>query len=247
MEVEPYFAPPDPSGEVFLPPVPLESPEEVTLPIMPAAPEHPSTKARAAMGVAVALVAVAALFFVGRWTTGGERNALADERDAALAERDQLKNDLADATTTNITNETTIDELESAAARDAAELTSLQADVATLTEQSESLQQSNDELWRQVDAVTECGNSVDLAETALDEWDAMIDVLDEYLQTEPGSDAERDAQQRLDRAWADIDTAESNFVASSSRCTEAIDALPACGTDVAQLRLATELQDAACP
>jgi len=247
MEVEPYFAPPDPTGEVFQPTLPSDPSGEVTLPVTPSDPARPSTRARAAMLVAVALIAVAGLFFVGRWTTGGERNALADERDAALAERDQLESDLADVTATNVTNQSTIDELESAAARDAAQLTGLQADVASLTEQSDELQRSNDELQRDLGAVTECSNSVELAQTALDEWDAMIDVLDEYLQTELGSDAERDAQKRLDQAWAEIDTAESTFVASSSRCTGAIDALPECGSDPAQLRLATELRNAPCP
>src|SRR3954454_1329468 len=129
MEVDAYFAPPDPSGENLPPSVASDPSGEVILPVALPNPDRPSTKARAAMVVIVCLIAVAGLFFVGRWTTGGERAALADQRDAAQAERDQLQTslnelqtELDDATATNASDQSTIDELESAAAGDAAEL-----------------------------------------------------------------------------------------------------------------------------
>jgi hypothetical protein len=241
MEVEPHFAPPDPSGAVTLPTNPPES-------------DRPSTKARAAMLVAVGVLAVGGLFFVGRWTTGGERDALASERDAALTEKEgletsvaELQHDLEQATATNTTNQSAIEELQAEAAQDATELSRLGADVVRLTTESDELRDAHEELSGHLEAVAECGTSVEFAKAALDAWDAMVPVLDEYLFTDPGSDAEREAQKRLDQAWADIDTAESNYVASSSLCTSALEALPDCDVESNSLRLAAEASTTPCP
>ena len=75
MDTDTYFSPPDPSGEVHLP-------------ILPTDPPHSGTRARAAMLVAGALIAAAGVFVLGRWTTGGERDALpasATQRDMSAA------------------------------------------------------------------------------------------------------------------------------------------------------------------
>ena len=241
MEVEPHFAPPDPSGEVMLPTNPPEW-------------DRPSTKARAAMLVAVGVLAVAGLFFVGRWTTGGERDALASERDAALTERNELEtsvaelqHDLEQATATNTTNQSAIEELQADAAQDATELSRLEADVARLTIESAELRHAHDELSGHLEAVAECGNSVEFAKAALDAWDAMLPVLDEYLFADLGSEAGREALERLNRAWAEIDTAESNYIASSSLCTSALEALPDCDVESGSLRLTAEASTTPCP
>jgi FtsZ-interacting cell division protein ZipA len=187
------------------------------------------------MVVTIALVALAGLFFVGRWTTGGERDSLADERDAVQAERDQLQSsleeaqkDLADVTATNSANQSTIDELESAAAHNANQLAGLQADVTRLTQELAKLQDVNQEGQAHLDAVRVCGNTVELADAALDKWDAWDDALVVYADSEVGSDEERQAAVALDKAWADKESAETDYVASSSLCEQAIRLLPDC-------------------
>jgi chromosome segregation ATPase len=187
------------------------------------------------MVVVVALLAATGLFFVGRWTTDGERDALAGDRDAALADRGQLQNsldklqhDLERANATNAAKQSTIDELKSAAAREATKLTDLETEVKNLATQSQKLQDSNEELWTHLDAVSECGNSIEFADAAFDKWAALFEALDDYLQSEVGSEQERQASERVDQAWADNDVAESDYVASSSLCARAVELLPNC-------------------
>src|SRR6188768_1721081 len=209
MEVESYFAPPDPSAEVGSSALRDDDSGDVALATPSPAPDDPSAKTRTAMVVVVALVAATGLFFVGRWTTGGEREALVGDRDAALEERGQLQNSLDElqhalerANATNAAKQSTIDELKSAAAREATKLTDLQTEVADLATQSQKLQDSNEELWTHLDAVSECGNSIEFADAAFDKWAALFEALDDYLQSEVGSEQERQASERVDQAWA---------------------------------------------
>jgi chromosome segregation ATPase len=234
MDVDTYFAPPDPSGEV-------------PVPVLPTDPPRRTHRARTAVIVAGAVVAVAGVFVLGRWTTGGERDALTGERDAAQRERtdlvqrvDELERDMASALSTNDENESTIADLEAAAADDAAELNRLRTAVAVAADRNGELEDSNRELWTKVDAVSECSEAVTAAETALEKWNAMLPVLDEYLQAEPGSPEETDAGERLDQAFLDIDDAETGYTAASTRCTASLEALPACDAERMTMEVAVE-------
>src|SRR5688500_7608756 len=123
MDVDTYFSPPDPSGEVPLPNIPNDAPQR-------------GTRARTGMRVDGALVAIAGGVGLGRWTTGGERDALAGEREAARGQRDELQDrvdelerDLASVSATSGDYESAIADLEQEAADDLAELTRLRTEV----------------------------------------------------------------------------------------------------------------------
>jgi DNA repair exonuclease SbcCD ATPase subunit len=234
MDVDTYFSPPDPSGEV-------------RLPIVPTDPPQAGNRARTAVLVAGALIAVAGVFVLGRWTTGGERDALAGERDAARQERSaldtrvtELERDVANATATNNDYESAIADLEKAAADDLAELNRLRTQVTQGAKRNDELEDSNRAQWQHVAAVSTCASAVTAADTGLDKWDAMLPVLDEYLSAEPGSPEETDAGERLDQAWQAIDDAEKEYTAASTRCTSALDALPDCDGERATIEVAVE-------
>jgi hypothetical protein len=234
MEVDTFFSPPDPSGEV-------------PLPVLPNEPRGSSTRARAVVLVAGALIAVAGVFVLGRWTTGGERDALAGERDAARQERsalgervNQLERDVESASAANSEHETAIDDLERAAADDAAELNRMRTMIAVAAQRNSDLEDSNNELWAHVSAVSDCGGAVNAAAAALEKWNAMLPLMDDYLRAAPGSDEEQTASEALDHAFADIDDAEKAYAASSALCTSAVEALPDCDGELKTMEVAVE-------
>jgi len=234
MDVDTYFSPPDPSGEVPLPNIPNDAP-------------HRGTRARTGMLVVGVLVAIAGVFVLGRWTTGGERDALAGEREAARGQRDELQDrvdelerDLASVSATSGDYESAIADLEQEAADDLAELTRLRTEVTAAAKRNSDLEDSNREQWEHVAAVSECDAAVTASDTALTAWSAMLDAFDEYAQAEPGSQAELEAGEKLDQAFVDIDDAETAYTAAKTRCTSAIDALPECDGERATMEVAVE-------
>jgi hypothetical protein len=233
MDVDTYFSPPDPSGEVPLPNIPNDPPPRI---------------ARARTGVLAAgvLIAIAGVFVLGRWTTGGERDALAGERDAARQERsalddrvNELERDVSNISATNIEYESAIADVEQKAAADLAELNRLRTEAAIAAERNAELEDSNREQWEHVAVVSACGAAVSTADTAVETWNSMLPVMDDYLQSAVGSEEERVAGEKLDQAFLDIDDAETAYTGASTRCTSALEGLPDCDGERATMEVAS--------
>ena len=193
------------------------------------------------------LIVISGVFVLGRWTTGGERDALAGERDAARGQRnalqdrvDELERDLASVSVTNGDYESAIADLEQEAANDLAELTRLRTEVAAASKRNSDLEDSNREQWEHVAAVSECGAAVTAADNALETWNAMLPVMDDYLLSAVGSEEERVAGEQLDQAFLDIDDAETAYTGASARCTSALEGLPNCDGERATMEVAVE-------
>jgi chromosome segregation ATPase len=239
MDVDTHLAPPDPS-------------REVPVPIVPNEPPRSNARARTAMLVAVALIAVGGVFLLGRWTTGGERDALAGERDAAMRERSELDGrraeldrELSVARATITEHEAVITSLEQAAADDSADLSRTRTQAAEAADRVAELEDSNREQWEHVVAVSGCEAAVSAADTALEKWNAMLPMMDAYLMAEIGSHEERVAGEALDAAFVAIDDAERDYTSSSARCSAALDALPDCNAERVTMEVAVEAFTAA--
>lgn len=238
MDTDTYFSPPDPSGEVHLP-------------ILPTDPPQSGTRARAAMLVAGALIAVAGVFVLGRWTTGGERDALAGERDAARHERsaldarvNELERDVATVTADNADKQSAIEDLQQTSSQHVAELTKMRDDLAASSSRVAALEDGHRAVWDRVSAVSVCAAVSPAADDALDSWDEMFTIFGEYLDTPQGSPEEQDAIERLDAAWVAIDDAESAYITAKTRCESALDELPDCDSELATMTVAVEAFEA---